>query len=51
VREGIPVAPVSEDGRLKLPGEAVETLGDAELEVEVASDEVRLRRRGDAGHG
>jgi ABC-type lipoprotein export system ATPase subunit len=51
VREGIPVAPVSEDGRLKLPEEAVETLGDAELEVEVASDEVRLRRRGDAGHG
>ena len=51
VREGIPVAPVSVDGRLKLPEEAVETLGDAELEVEVASDEIRLRRRGDAGHG
>jgi ABC-type lipoprotein export system ATPase subunit len=51
LREGIPVAPLSEDGRLKLPDEAVAALGDADLEADVTSDEIRLRRRGDTGHG
>jgi ABC-type lipoprotein export system ATPase subunit len=51
VREGIAVAPLSEDGRLKLPAEAVAALGDAELEAEVAPDEIRLRRRGETGRG
>jgi len=50
LHEGIPVAPLSDDGRLKLPDEAVAALGDAELEAEVMNDEIRLRRRSETGH-
>jgi ABC-type lipoprotein export system ATPase subunit len=50
LHEGIPVAPLSEDGRLKLPDAAVAALGDAELEAEVTPDEIRLRRRSETGH-
>jgi ABC-type lipoprotein export system ATPase subunit len=50
LREGIPVARLSEDGRLKLPDEAVATLGDGDLEAEVSPEEIRLRRRSETGH-
>lgn len=49
--EGFPVDPVGEDGRVRLPAEAVASLGDADLEAEVGPDEVRLRRRSETGHG
>ncbi|MGZ4131807.1 MAG: ABC transporter ATP-binding protein [Actinomycetota bacterium] len=49
--EGYPVDPVGEDGRVRLPAEAVASLGDADLEAEVGPDEVRLRRRSETGHG
>ncbi|HEY7477323.1 MAG TPA: ABC transporter ATP-binding protein [Actinomycetota bacterium] len=45
LREGIPVDPVDEDGRVRLPDEALPWLADAELEAEIHPDEVRLRRR------
>ena len=48
--EGVPVDPVGDDGRVRLPDEAVAALGDADLEVEVTPDEVRLRRRSETGH-
>jgi ABC-type lipoprotein export system ATPase subunit len=51
LHEGIPLAPLSDDGRIKLPDEAVAALGDGELEAEVAIDEIRLRRRSEMGHG
>jgi putative ABC transport system ATP-binding protein len=51
LHEGAPVAPVGEDGRVRLPDEAVAALGDGELEAEVTADEVRLRRRSETGHG
>ena len=38
------------DGRVQLPDEAVAALGDGELEAEVSTDEVRLRRRSETGH-
>ncbi|MGZ8570665.1 MAG: ABC transporter ATP-binding protein [Actinomycetota bacterium] len=47
--EGIPVDPVDEEGRVRLPEEALPWLADAELEAEVHPDEVRLRRR-EGGH-
>lgn len=50
LHEGTVVAPVGEDGRVRLPDEAVAMLGGGELEAEVASDEVRLRRRSETGH-
>ncbi|MGZ8579210.1 MAG: ABC transporter ATP-binding protein, partial [Actinomycetota bacterium] len=40
--EGIPVDPVDEEGRVRLPEEALPWLADAELEAEVHPDEVRL---------
>jgi ABC-type lipoprotein export system ATPase subunit len=43
--EGEPVAPVDEHRRVVLPERAAAILGDGELEAEVASDEVRLRRQ------
>lgn len=48
--EGFPVEPVTEDGRVHLPDEAVAALGGADLEAEVTPDEVRLRRRSETGH-
>jgi ABC-type lipoprotein export system ATPase subunit len=51
LHEGIPLAPLSDDGRIKLPEEAVAALGDGELEAEVTTDEIRLRRRSEMGHG
>ena len=50
LHEGTAVAPVGEDGRVRLPDEAVAALGDGELEAEVSPHEVRLRRRSETGH-
>jgi putative ABC transport system ATP-binding protein len=50
LHEGTPVPAIAEDGRLRLPDDAVAALGDGELEAEVATDEVRLRRRSETGH-
>jgi ABC-type lipoprotein export system ATPase subunit len=50
LQEGFAAGPVGGDGRLHLPEEALAALGDAELEVEVTPDEVRLRRRSETGH-
>jgi ABC-type lipoprotein export system ATPase subunit len=50
LHEGVPVAPIGEDGRVHLPEDAVASLGDGELEAEVSADEVRLRRRSETGH-
>ena len=44
-KEGIPLDPVDEEGRVRLPEEALPWLADADLEAEVHPDEVRLRRR------
>jgi ABC-type lipoprotein export system ATPase subunit len=43
--EGERVSPIDEHRRVVLPERAVAFLGDGDLEAEVASDEVRLRRR------
>jgi len=51
LHEGASVAPIGEDGRVRLPDEAVAALGDGQLEAEVTADEVRLRRRSETGHG
>jgi ABC-type lipoprotein export system ATPase subunit len=51
LHEGAAVEPVGHDGRVRLPAEAVAALGDGDLEVEVAEDEARLRRRNESGHG
>jgi ABC-type lipoprotein export system ATPase subunit len=45
VSEGELVAPVDERRRVVLPERAAAILGDGDLEAEIASDEVRLRRR------
>lgn len=50
LHEGTAVGPVGDDGRLRLPDEAIAALGDGELEAEVSPDEVRLRRRSETGH-
>ena len=50
LHEGVPVDPISDDGRVRLPDEAVAALGGVELEAEVTPDEVRLRRRSETGH-
>ncbi|MGH2634926.1 MAG: ABC transporter ATP-binding protein [Actinomycetota bacterium] len=47
--EGRPAGPISEDGRLRLPEEAVDALAGLDLEVEVRDGEVRVRRRGEGG--
>jgi len=51
LHEGSAVAPIAEDGSVRLPEEAVAMLGVGELEAEVTADEVRLRRRSETGHG
>jgi ABC-type lipoprotein export system ATPase subunit len=50
LHEGVPVDPIADDGRVRLPDEAVAALGGVDLEAEVTADEVRLRRRSDTGH-
>ena len=50
IHEGVPVEPVADDGRVRLPDEAVAALGGLDLEAEVTADEVRLRRRSETGH-
>ncbi|MEO8476355.1 MAG: ABC transporter ATP-binding protein [Actinomycetota bacterium] len=50
LHEGTPVAPIGDDGKVRLPDEAVAALGDGELEADVSTDEVRLRRRSEPGH-
>jgi len=48
--EGVHVDPVGDDGRVKLPDEAIAALGGVELEADVTPDEVRLRRKSETGH-
>jgi ABC-type lipoprotein export system ATPase subunit len=50
LHEGTPVDPISEDGRVRLPDDAVAALGGVDLEAEITPDEVRLRRRSETGH-
>ncbi|MGZ8611829.1 MAG: ABC transporter ATP-binding protein [Actinomycetota bacterium] len=47
--EGRAAEPLTEDGRLSLPEEAVDALAGMDLEVEVRDGEVRVRRRGEGG--
>jgi len=47
--EGRPAGQLAEDGRLRLPEEAVDALAGMDLEVEVRDGEVRVRRRGEGG--
>jgi len=49
VIEAAPIEPMSGDGRLRLPDEAIDALGGMDLEVEVRDGEVRIRRRGEGG--
>jgi putative ABC transport system ATP-binding protein len=51
LQEGTPVEPIGADGRVRLPDAAVAALGGAELEAEMAHDELRLRRRGEPSDG
>ena len=50
LHEGVPVDRIADDGRVRLPDDAVAALGGADLEAEVTADEVRLRRRSETGH-
>jgi ABC-type lipoprotein export system ATPase subunit len=50
LHEGVPMEPIADDGRVRLPDEAVAALGGLDLEAEVTPDEVRLRRRSETGH-
>jgi ABC-type lipoprotein export system ATPase subunit len=50
LHEGIPLEPIADDGRVRLPDQAVAALGGVDLEAEVTLDEVRLRRRSETGH-
>ncbi len=50
LHEGSAVDPIGDDGRVRLPDDAVAALGDGDLEAEVSPDEVRLRRRSETGH-
>jgi ABC-type lipoprotein export system ATPase subunit len=50
LHEGVPIDPISEDGRVRLPDGAVAALGGVDLEAEVTPDEVHLRRRSETGH-
>ncbi len=47
VSEGRPIDGLGEDGRLHLPGEAVDALYGIDLEMEVRDGEVRIRKRSD----
>jgi putative ABC transport system ATP-binding protein len=49
LHEGVPVEPMGDDGRVRLPDQAVATIGGGDLEAEITHDEVRLRRR-EGGH-
>jgi ABC-type lipoprotein export system ATPase subunit len=51
LQEGFAVGSIGDDGRIHLPDEALAVLGGVELEAEVTIDEVRLRRKGEPGHG
>lgn len=50
LHEGLVVGAISDDGRIHLPDEALAVLGGVELEAEVTTDEVRLRRKSEPGH-
>jgi ABC-type lipoprotein export system ATPase subunit len=50
LQEGLAVDPIGEDGRVKLPDDAIAALGGVELEAEVGPDEIHLRRRSETGH-
>ena len=50
LHEGLAVDPIGEDGRVKLPDDAIAALGGVELEAEVRPDEIHLRRRSETGH-
>jgi ABC-type lipoprotein export system ATPase subunit len=49
LHEGLPVEPIGDDGRVRLPDRAAAAIGGGDLEVEISHDEVRLRRR-EGGH-
>ena len=56
VREGHPLEPPGEDGRLRLPLDALDALdavgparGSSGLEFEVVDSEIRIRRKGEPG--
>ena len=50
IHEGVPVDPIADDGRVRLPDDAVAALGGVDLEAEVTHDEIRIRRRSESGH-
>ena len=50
LHEGVPVEAIADDGRVRLPAEAVAALGGVDLEAEITADEVRLRKRSETGH-
>jgi ABC-type lipoprotein export system ATPase subunit len=50
LHEGVPVDPIADDGRVRLPADAVAALGGVDLEAEITHEEIRLRRRSETGH-
>jgi len=48
---GIPLPPLGADGEIQLPPEVAMAFVDAELEADVAEDEVVIRRRTERGRG
>jgi hypothetical protein len=44
------VDPIADDGRVRLPDDAVAALGGVDLEAEIFQDEIRIRRRSETGH-
>ncbi len=50
LNDGVALAPIGEDNRLRLPDEAVAALGGVDLEAEIVDGEVRIRRRSETGH-
>jgi hypothetical protein len=49
--QGIPLPPLGADGEVQLPPEVAMGFADAELEADVAGDEVVIRRRTERGRG
>jgi hypothetical protein len=48
---GIPIPALGADGEIQLPPEVAMAFVDAELEADVAEDEVVIRRRTERGRG
>ena len=51
IHEGRPIEPMDEEGRVRLPDQAVEALWGADLEAEVEGGEVRVRQRSERRPG